>query len=769
MDSVSASTEALAVLYPDPNAGGMITVNGPSESHGGFFPTNADAFFTTMTMQYPLANGSSKSTWFDAQFLQSASSQFFGSVAAQFASQYLRTPADDTVSGTATMVQPRLVILPNVFYPIEVLLGLLTITTVVLAWVATTSLTPLHPTSIGGTTAILGGDSELTLRMNGTGSHDLPQLKRHLLGLALSNSKCDLLDSDLSHGDSSTTPATAMLSKRDKEIWWRPFILRPGLREIILLIPVLVIVVPEIMLHYSQRNDGLTTIDPERHKLYASRLIPAVLFSLIEMGLASLAFNVSLMTPFATARKGPSSSHVSLFDKPLVRFPIQNLWFSARSKQVALFCSVFLTIVTFFMVTVSSGLFVTGDYSEASTVTQLSWFQAVGVPYNNDSVIDQVSVRNNLSKPLHYAQDNGAVKAHPISNSILELNQTYPPWTYGELAFPQLVVSKNTTADVSNATSVTANLPALRANLECDVLEKDQLNITYAEAWDAYTYGQNFSYQLTTVGYPFPQACSARQSTYQVQLKLPSRLSSAKAGIVPPCPVSYFRSVAESECPYALGIYGYATDTKFVNYSAILCRAFYEQVQTTAMLDLPQYVFSKTIPPAVNESQTKQVNSTDIRVFLDSNLYMGFYNTSETTWNGYATIDSVTSALIYGKDGIPAKQIFQHDPTQFLVPALKQLIQTTGAQHISYFYRSANSSLPSVDATIPATLQMGPIYRLKQNATSTRILDGLLAASTLLGAIVIFTFRYRDVAKAQPGRLAATLALVADSEFVRDL
>lgn len=64
---------------------------------------------------------------------------------------------------------------------------------------------------------------------------------------------------------------------------------------------------------------------------------------------------------------------------------------------------------------------------------------------------------------------------------------------------------------------------------------------------------------------------------------------------------------------------------------------------------------------------------------------------------------------------------------------------------------------------------MGPGYRLKQNATSTRLLDALLAASWLFAVITVFTFRRHDLTNAKPGSLAATLALVTDSEFVNDL
>lgn len=215
----------------------------------------------------------------------------------------------------------------------------------------------------------------------------------------------------------------------------------------------------------------------------------------------------------------------------------------------------------------------------------------------------------------------------------------------------------------------------------------------------------------------------------------------------------------------------YATDLAFVNYSVISCEVSYEQVQsTTTFVDFPSYRISSDSPPIVDESETKPLDSSDAGSLVAAiGVSSAFYNTSLTTLNGYPMIDSVTSALIYGNDGVPAEKLFQYPPAQYLIPRLKHLIRVMGAQYMSYFYRSVDTSMPLVGSNIPATLEMGPIYRLKQSATSTRILEGLLAASWVFAVITGLTFRSRDVVKAKLGSLAATIALVADSELVRDL
>ncbi|KIW95590.1 uncharacterized protein Z519_04175 [Cladophialophora bantiana CBS 173.52] len=106
-----------------------------------------------MTQRYPPVNGSINSTWFDPEFLQNASSEFLTSVAAQFASQYLRRDTNNTVLGTAEVIEPRLVVLSAVFYPVDALLGLFTLAALALAWPASKSVTPVDPASIAGTTA----------------------------------------------------------------------------------------------------------------------------------------------------------------------------------------------------------------------------------------------------------------------------------------------------------------------------------------------------------------------------------------------------------------------------------------------------------------------------------------------------------------------------------------------------------------------------------------------------------------------------------------
>ncbi len=173
----------------------------------------------------------------------------------------------------------------------------------------------------------------------------------------------------------------------------------------------------------------------------------------------------------------------------------------------------------------------------------------------------------------------------------------------------------------------------------------------------------------------------------------------------------------------------------------------------------------------MDESRTRSfaTDSTEVIGLLDAVTWLAFYNTTKTTFNGFQTIDSVTAAMIYGKDGVPVDTLFKSKPEEYLIPRLQNIVGVTAAQYISYFYRTTNSTLPLINSTIPATLQMGPGYRLKQNATSTRILDALLVACTLFAAITMFSFRCHDVAKAKLGSVAATLALVADSEFVQDL
>ncbi len=160
MDSVAASGDAMSILYPNPNAAYLI-VNDPSEGQGGFFPTQSDAFFTTMTMRYPPADGTIRSTWFDPQLLQERSVSFFGSVAAQFASQYIQQESNATVPGIVTTTKPRLVVSPAVFYTIEALLILCLSGALALAWSATKYITPIDPASIGGTVTTLLSDDTL--------------------------------------------------------------------------------------------------------------------------------------------------------------------------------------------------------------------------------------------------------------------------------------------------------------------------------------------------------------------------------------------------------------------------------------------------------------------------------------------------------------------------------------------------------------------------------------------------------------------------------
>ncbi|KIW95591.1 uncharacterized protein Z519_04176 [Cladophialophora bantiana CBS 173.52] len=371
-----------------------------------------------------------------------------------------------------------------------------------------------------------------------------------------------------------------------------------------------------------------------------------------------------------------------------------------------------MTTSAFFLVTVSSGLFVTGEFTQPSNLTQLSWFQP---PFeNDDSTIQRVAGGYNLTEPLHYSQDDGEVTAHLIGNGIIELNLSYPAWTSGELAFPLLTLADTSTAHAIRAASVSADVPAIRAAVHCDVLTEDE---------------------PTTASV---QSCPDAND-FKLQAYLPGRLSTSEGGSVAPRPCSS----TGIYCSNIAGIYGYATDEAFVNYSVVSCRVSYEQVSTTATFELPSYVISKDAPPAVDETQTKPLNSSDVNNLLNSVGYFAAWGTNRTA--------------------------LPEAPDERLIPSLRHMIRVMAAQYMCYFYRTANSSMPLVGSTIPATLQMGPDFRLKQNGTSTPVLDVLLVVLWPFAMITIFAFRSRDIAKAQPGTLAAALALVADSEFVHTI
>ncbi len=282
----------------------------------------------------------------------------------------------------------------------------------------------------------------------------------------------------------------------EQPAWWRPFVLKPIPRVIIMVVPLLAVVGLELTLHISRQHSGLTTITSRHRERYASRLVPAAVFTGIRTLLTSLTFNVSLMTPLSAMRKGPCAANLGFFDAPLTRSPLLNLWSASQKKQLALFTSVVTASAAFFLVTISSGLFVTGDYTIPSNITQLTWLQ----PYANgdDSAVHGISTTYNVSEPLHLAQDNGAVTLHLISNSVIELNLTYPPWTYENLAFPQIVISQNATTKADKAKSITAIVPALRSKMNCEVLSNDSLNVSYASHW-LINYGQNFTYLEVTV------------------------------------------------------------------------------------------------------------------------------------------------------------------------------------------------------------------------------------------------------------------------------
>jgi hypothetical protein len=766
LESFAAADAAFQNLYQDPNQA-VITVNDPSESQGGNFPTEADAFFTTMTQQYAQVSGQSRSVWFDPQFLHNASSQFYTSAAAQFASQYLRQETKRETSGTVVNIEPRLIMTSPVFYAVEILLAIFTVIAIGLAGPASATTMPLDPASIGGTTAALHTDKPLVHLFHGAGCYSLAELKHYLSGRpSFSTQGVPFRQHQNAIGIRGRT------DRRAQETSWQPLLLRPILRETILAIPLILIAVLEITLHVSNKNDGLASIDDQRRDIAASRIIPALVFTLVKLLLSSVAFNVNLLAPLVMLRNGPTTAQVSHFDTPLSRFPLHNLFTWSLRRQIAPIASVIMTFAAFFLVTISSGLFIWTDFETTVDVIQVAWFQPQASSFRvyNDSKVASLASENNLTAPLLWDDSKGN-GIQLISNSIIELNFSSPPRTYGDIALPIVKVSDEHTARNINATALSVRLPAVRAGLQCHEIDNHQVTLEY-EPDGSYFGGEVYSSQYAYLSSSESINGCNETVNNMLEVNLPPRLNTSQPGSISARQVSALGAY----CNNIVGLWGYATDEKLINYTIVSCAASFQSIQVLTTLELPGYAIAREKPPIVHENDTRALQSNDEEIFVSYLLgATSLYNNSLTVSSDfpeYSLIDSVTSALMYGRDGIPANEIFDSPPSTSLIPALKRYVGVAGAQYTSYFYRSTNSSsklAPAAGSTLPGTVLLGPNYRLVQNATSTRILDGLLAAAFVFALITIYTFRSRDVARAELGSLAATFALIADSEIVQEL
>jgi hypothetical protein len=588
------------------------------------------------------------------------------------------------------------------------------------------------------------------------------------------------------------------ITSTENEDWWKPLLLRRVVVAIVLALPVAVLAVLEVLQHLSGRSGGIARL-PESGGLgteVSTRFLPSLVMLLISTAFNAIDFNRAALAPYQILKTGKQSLPGSIYTSFLGKTPPAAVWAAATGKHWNVLLSSIAALLGTLLTVVVSGLLVVDSEPTTSTSSILlqdtfntSWENSV----SNDS------------------------SAAVVASLIEAANLSYPPFTYAELAFPRLLQNDTVSQSAGPDDLLFVQLPALRGSLSCDVLPKDQYNVS-----ESYNSRINSAGVSVEASIRLPPRClfggpGGNLSTldFQYFFQFPSTSNSSFVGKmlnihVGPYSGPFAGSAGElfpytqpdnpPGCPSLAFIYGYADveDTTKSTISVMSCSQIVEQLEANVTMQAVDLSIPSHLPPIAIETSAIALPSTAdnsttafpfrLQVHMDQALSM--FNQTEYSSSSLASqpvVDNFFQAVIFGRTPVPQELMRSTDfeSQNRFRQAIQNFYRRYMAQAISAKMRRSLSS-PAVDSSdaslkattgqeqtsqpsaVAATLLTSQAKVLHMNNVSKLILQVLLGIMALcgLGSLLLSP---RHVVLHNPCTIAGLATLVAESRLVKRL
>jgi hypothetical protein len=408
----------------------------------------------------------------DPQNLQRKSNKAFKMISAQLANGMLTAEgiADSTGDGIST--QQRLVIKALSLRIMQSLLLLMAVLSVGICFLLPRRAVCRDPGSVGAIALILSTNPQVLRLFRDSGVSGLKEIKELLSGYKFRTVAAGKsFKIEATPDQSAIKELEQSVESRPKFSWWNPFAVTNLGKVIILLIPILLIVSLELLFRESQNRLGLGDAPKDEYVRYTWAYIPAFTMVVVQLLFSLLDFAVKTMEPYRAMNVGPTPAERSVFDNPMNKPTLHAAWDSVKLKQLPVFLTSVAMIVAPFLTIAVSGLYTANIISRHSTIEikQVGWF--------NESS-NQVTARSFIGaeETLDRSYINSAGLMLATMVTTIATNESYPPFTYENLAFPALqsIDTIKGAADLTNSTTtLTTILPAVRPRLNCSVIPRN--------------------------------------------------------------------------------------------------------------------------------------------------------------------------------------------------------------------------------------------------------------------------------------------------------
>jgi hypothetical protein len=364
-------------------------------------------------------------------------------------------------------------------------------------------------------------------------------------------------------------------------------------------------------------------------------------------------------------------------------------------------------------------------------------------------------------------------------------NATYPPWTYGPYAFPQLDLrdlsnESQNAVDSTKGSHLDVIVPALKSSLNCSAVSPDSITVTF-QASDDPSY-PNLCFNSTAYEIPdcpswnglSPIFCTFDGTTGGVGSYFDFWVAPSFDTVSPVPEGPIFPG-----CPLVSVFYGQiASLNESKDVSMLLCRPFIEQVDVETTFLLPKYTVDHSHPPRDINNSAKVLRtefiSEEVVVQAVGPIYPGGSGVDFLKLNGTTHyLNPWFQALTDGSDGLPIAEIFGNKNTDTAIRGLERVFGIVMAQLANINLRNATPTTDTIPTTLPtynAEIINPNRMRLVQSLISTRILQVLLGLIVLCAIIAFYNLDTRRVLPKNPNSIAAVTSLLAGSELLnRDI
>ncbi|KAJ5356294.1 Protein of unknown function DUF3433 [Penicillium concentricum] len=673
---------------------------------------------------------------FKLDVLENVTVSYYRAMAAQLL--HLGSQQEKATSyGQATVHENRVLVSQ---LPLRVMEASLSLGVLLLGWmiflVSRETLTQWNPSYIASIVAILANSEDLRQSLRGTGAASMEDIHTRLAGrryyLQSTPRGTAILDISEDSNELEFEPTTEYVA-------WKPF---PSFasRASGFVVIAMIIAALEIVLHLSQTGNGIGDIAFNEYVHYLWTIIPALIMVLISMFYSTMDFNTRCLAPYARMKQ---SNGATIKDSLELSFMdtlgLHNIVISIRSRHFAVLATTLATGAAFFLTIVTSGLYSATDIPRhiVSNFTQNGSFP-------NPKAIAPVAL--NIDE---YAEVTGIVTA----KYILQDNLTFPRWTWDGLALPEILPHALLGPSWAIESSyVDLRVSALRAAPSCRLRTSAELNpnITLEDgSADKFRLTVNLprlSCSYNTPKINFTQELFSKKPLQSQHFGYSVQYPCSKEDPMRPSPTLWTNSY----------IWGQLSNTSVKSIMALTCMQYAETVESSVRLKFPGLEIAEDHPPVPDESSAKFVP--DVYVPISEWWVLG-------DRESYPMTDAFFYFLTAGKYGIPIEDLGAPGKSEKVIKAIKRQIRLITAQQFNSYSRGTSNETKSRTRLV-GNITMPNRLRLIQDATSTRILEGILGVMLVLGILGSVIMNTDHVLPKNPCSIAAVASLLADSNLI---